>query len=69
MDPTTFRMRHLLGIIAAAVVIAAVLRHVFHVHFGLSPEEIRAEALIAIVAIVGAMILARFIRRRWWRPK
>jgi hypothetical protein len=62
-------MRHLLGIIAAAVVIAAVLRHVFHVHLGLSREEIRAEALIAIVAIVGAMILTSLVRRWWRRPK
>jgi uncharacterized membrane protein YeaQ/YmgE (transglycosylase-associated protein family) len=61
-------MRHLLGIIAA-VVIAAVLRHVFHVHLGLSREEIRAEALIAIVAIVGAMILTSLVRRWWRRPK
>jgi hypothetical protein len=69
MDPTSFRMRHLLGIVAAAVVIAAVLRHVFHVHLGLSREEIRAEALIAVAAIVGALILARYVAQRRGRPK
>jgi hypothetical protein len=61
-------MRHLLGIIAAAVVIAAALRHIFHVHLGLSREEIRAEALIAVAAIVGGLIVARYVGRRWPRP-
>jgi hypothetical protein len=69
MDPTSFRMRNLLGIIAAAVVIAAALRHIFHVNLGLSREEIRAEALIAVVAIVGGLILARYVGRRWRRPR
>jgi uncharacterized membrane protein (DUF373 family) len=69
MDPTSFRLRYLLGIIAAAAAIAAVLRHVFHVQFGLSREEIRTEALLAIAAIVGGLILATYIARRWQRRK
>jgi hypothetical protein len=55
--------------ILAAVVIAAVLRHAFHVHFGLSREEIRAEALIAVAAIVSLLILARYVGRRWRKRK
>ena len=69
MDPTSFRMRHLLGIVAAAIVLAAVLRHVFHVHLGLSREEIRVESLTAVAAIIGVLILARYLGRRWRKPK
>ena len=64
MDPTSFRMRHLLAVVVVAGITAAVLRHFFHVHVGLSREEIRTGALIAAtVAIFLAVILFRRKRR------
>jgi hypothetical protein len=61
-------MRALLGIVAAAVVTAAALRHIFHVHVGLSREAIRGDALTA-AAIIVALIAIEFIGRRWRRTK
>lgn len=54
MDPTSFRMRHLLAVVVVAGITAAVLRHFFHVHVGFSREEIRTGALIA--AAVGILL-------------
>jgi hypothetical protein len=51
MDPINFRMRYLIVIFFAAIVIAAVLRHVIHTYGGFSREEIRAVSLGAIVAV------------------
>jgi fluoride ion exporter CrcB/FEX len=65
MDPTSFRMRHLLAVVVVAGITAAVLRHFFHVHVGFSREEIRTGALIA--AAVG-ILLAIIIFRRKRRP-
>jgi hypothetical protein len=62
-------MRHLLGIIVVAVTIAAVLRHTFHVHLGLSREQIREEALIAAAAVVTLLIVGRYVSRRWRKRK
>jgi hypothetical protein len=39
MDPTKLRMRYLVGILVAAVVTAAALRHFLHVEAGFSREE------------------------------
>jgi hypothetical protein len=66
MDPTNFRMRHLLGIIVAAVVTAAALRHFIHVYAGISREEIRAAALLA--AGVGILLAIILFRRRKRQP-
>ena len=63
MDPTRLRKRYLLAIFGAAVVTAAVLRHVAHVNGGFSREEIRTDALIAAALIVLAII---FFRRKDW---
>jgi hypothetical protein len=64
MDPTSFRMRHLLALVVVAGIAAAALRHFFHVHVGFSREEIRTGALIAAtVAIFLAVILFRRKRR------
>jgi hypothetical protein len=49
MDPTRFRLRHVLGMIAAAALTAAALRHFVHVDGGFSREEIRTCALVATV--------------------
>lgn len=62
MDPTSFRMRHLLAVVAVAGITAAVLRHFFHVHVGLSREEIRTGALMA--AAVGILLAIVIFRRK-----
>jgi hypothetical protein len=62
MDPTKIRMSYLLGILVAAVIVAAVLRHVMHVDAGFSRKEILAGALAAAFAAVFAAIA--LLRRR-----
>jgi hypothetical protein len=64
MDPTKFRLRYLLGILVAAVVTAAGLRHFLHVDAGYSREEIRTLALIP--AVVGIFFMVAFFR---WRRR
>jgi len=61
MDPTKLRMRYLLGIFLAAVVTAAVLRHVLHTQVGIAREDIRTGVLIA--AAVAIFLLIAFFRR------
>jgi hypothetical protein len=68
MDPTSIRMRTLLGIFAAAVVTAAVLRHVAHVHAGLSREAIRSDALLA-AGLIAALIAIEFFGKRLRKSK
>jgi len=60
MDPTKLRMRYLLGIFLAAVMTAAVLRHVLHTQVGIAREDIRTGVLIA--AAVGISLLIAFFR-------
>jgi hypothetical protein len=57
IDPLSFRFRYFVAILIVTVIIAGVLRHLFHVYGGLSREEIRAGALMAIPAIVLAIII------------
>jgi ABC-type nitrate/sulfonate/bicarbonate transport system permease component len=64
MDPTKLRMRYLLGILVAAVVTAAALRHFLHVEVGFSRQEIRTGVLIAVA--IGILLGAVFFR--WKRP-
>lgn len=61
-------MRTLLGIFAAAVVTAAVLRHVAHVHAGLSREAIRSDALL-VAGLIAALIVIEFFGRRLRKSK
>ena len=61
MDPTKLRMRYLLDIFLAAVVTAAVLRHVLHTQVGIAREDIRTGVLIA--AAVAMFLLIAFFRR------
>jgi len=63
-DPREFRFRYLVGIVLATILIAALLRHVLHVYAGLSREDIRADALIAVLVTVGTTILLRRLSRR-----
>jgi hypothetical protein len=62
MDPTKIRMRYLLGVIIAAVIVAAVLRHFLHVHIGFTRKEILMGALVA--AAVGICVTVVFFRQR-----
>jgi len=62
MDPTKIRFRYLLGILLAAVLTAAVLRHVLHVHAGFTRKEILGGALAA--AATGFFLAVIFFRRR-----
>lgn len=64
LDPRDFRFRYLIGIVVAAILFAALLRHVLHVYGGLSREDIRADALIAIFVVVVTTILIRRLSRR-----
>ena len=64
MDPTKLRMRYLLGTFLAAVVTAAVLRHVLHTQVGIAREDIRTGVLIA--AAVAIFLLVAFFR---WRRR
>ena len=64
MDPREFRFRDLIGIVLAAILIAALLRHTLHVYGGLSREDIRADALIAVLVIVLTTIVIRRLSRR-----
>jgi hypothetical protein len=62
MDPTKIKARYLLGILLAAVVTAAVLRHVLHVDAGFSRKEILVGALIA--ATIGTLLTLVLFRQR-----
>jgi hypothetical protein len=64
MDPLTFRFRYFVAIVFAAVVTAAVLRHVVHIYGGLSREDIRFDALVGVVLVSLVAIIYRRMRRR-----
>jgi uncharacterized membrane protein YciS (DUF1049 family) len=61
MDPTKIRMRYLLAILFAAIIIAAVLRHVLHVSAGFTRLEILEGALACLTLTV---LLGLALRRR-----
>jgi hypothetical protein len=63
MDPTKLRMRYLLAILFAAIIVAAVLRHVLHVNAGFTRVEI-LEGALACVALTALLGLALRRRRR-----
>ena len=64
MDPIKLRMRYLVGFFVAAVLAAAALRHILHVHAGFAREEIRTGVLItAGLGIFLAIVLFRWFRR------
>jgi hypothetical protein len=65
MDPTKLRMRYLVGILVAAVVTAAALRHFLHVEAGFSREEIRSGILTtAAIRKFLAVVFFRWRRRQ-----
>jgi hypothetical protein len=55
-DPRSFRLRNFLAIVFAAVLIAAILRHVLHVYGGLPREEIRVDSFIAILIVAAVTV-------------
>jgi hypothetical protein len=61
MDSIDQRFRHVIAFLIGAVITAAVLRHAIHTYGGISREEIRAGALMAIPAVALALI---FFRRK-----
>jgi hypothetical protein len=63
-DPRSFRLRSFLAIVFAAVLIAAMLRHVLHVYGGIPREEIRADAFIAIVIVAAVTVFVQRFSRR-----
>jgi uncharacterized membrane protein len=56
------RAWHVVGTVIAALLIAAVLRHVLHVHVGYSREEIRVGALVGFLAVLLAWLM--LLRRK-----
>jgi hypothetical protein len=58
------RFRYVPTFLLGALMTAAALRHGVHVYGGISPEEIRAGALMVIPAIALAIIFARRKRQR-----
>ena len=58
------RLRYILAVLFAAVVAAAALRHSIHVYGGFSREEIRGDALLAVLCVVAAIIVFRRRRRK-----
>ena len=64
LDPRQFRLRYLVAIVVATVLIAALLRHVLHVYGGLTREDIRVDALIAALIVGVAAVLLRSPYRR-----
>jgi hypothetical protein len=63
MDPTKYRMRYLLGILVAAIMTAASLRHFLHVDAGFTRTEILIGALLAAIGVFLTAILFRLARR------
>ncbi len=64
MDSLDQRFRYVLAFLIGAVITAAALRHAVHVYGGISREEIRWYALVAIPAVALAIIFFRRKRQR-----
>ena len=65
MDPTQFRARYLFLILVAAILTAALLRHILHVEGGFTRKQILVGALVALaIGAIGAGVFFRRSRRR-----
>jgi hypothetical protein len=62
--PLERRFWYALAFLIGAVITAAALRHGLHVYGGISPEEMRWDALMAIPAVALAIIFSRRMRHR-----
>jgi hypothetical protein len=60
MDWLNRRFRYILAFLLAAVIVAALLRHGFHIYGGLTPDQIREDSLIAIPAVILLVVLLRW---------
>lgn len=58
------KFRYVLAFLMAAVLVAALLRHTFHVYGGFSREQIREDALLALPVVVLVFALLRKWHRR-----
>jgi hypothetical protein len=63
MDSLDRRSRYVLALLLGALITAAALRHGLHVYGGISREEMRWDALMAIPAVAFAIIFFRRKRR------
>jgi hypothetical protein len=59
MDSLNLRTRRVIAFVIGAVIVAAVLRHVFHVYGGYSRPEIAVGALLALPAVILIFLLLR----------
>ena len=59
IDSLNHRVRQVLAFFIGAVITAAALRHGIHVYGGISPAEMRNDALTAVLAVALAMIAFR----------
>jgi hypothetical protein len=59
MDSLNLQVRRVAALVIGAVIVAAVLRHAFHVYGGFSRPEIAVGALIAVPAVMLVIILLR----------
>jgi len=64
MDELNARFRYLVAFVIAAVVTAAVLRHSLHVYGGIPREEIRVNAVTALIPAVSFLFLLLARKRR-----
>ena len=64
MDPLDRRFKYVVAFLIGALITAAALRHVLHVYGGITREEIRWDALMAIPAVALAIIVLRRKRQR-----
>ncbi|MCP4615625.1 MAG: hypothetical protein GY844_04215 [Bradyrhizobium sp.] len=61
METLNTRVWQVVGFMVAALLVAAVLRHVLHVHVGYSREEIRGAAFVGFLGAMFAWLaLCRF---------
>jgi hypothetical protein len=58
------RFRHIVWTVSSAIPIAALLRHGLHVYGGISREDIRLSALIAVGVVTAAVLLSLRLSRR-----
>jgi hypothetical protein len=63
MDPLDRRFRYVIAFLIGALITAAALRHVLHVYGGITREEMRWDALMAISAVALAIIFFRRMRQ------
>ncbi len=57
------RVKGILFVAFAAVLVAGVLRHTLHVYAGFSREDIRSESLLLVSAVAIVVVLVRIFRR------